>query len=184
MTDSIAEPYDKQGVSPFAAEEVQALEQFETVIERGLKTFVEVGEALAAIRDRRLYRQTNSTFQDYCQDRWDFDRRRANQLISASKVSSNIEKTIGKNFSQILLPQVESQAAELAKLPEDRQAEAWEEVIHRAKKPTAATVAQVVGEMLAKEDVPNNEAAADTAPQNAQEAAKALLNTKSAILIT
>ena len=44
--------------------------QHEQVIEKGLKTFVDVGNALLAIRDKRLYRQGFGTFEDYCKDRW------------------------------------------------------------------------------------------------------------------
>lgn len=61
------------------------LHQYETVIEHGLTTFVEVGEALAAIRDARLYRAEYATFEDYCQERWSMGRRRADQLIGAAQ---------------------------------------------------------------------------------------------------
>ena len=47
-----------------------ALTECEAVIERGLRTFVEVGEALLRIRDERLYRETHGTFEDYCRERW------------------------------------------------------------------------------------------------------------------
>lgn len=40
-----------------STEERNELAQHEGVIERGLKTFVDVGNALLAIRDKRLYRQ-------------------------------------------------------------------------------------------------------------------------------
>jgi hypothetical protein len=62
-----------------------ALAECERVIERGLKTFIEVGEALAQIRDERLYRETHATFEEYCRERWDFDASRARQLISAAR---------------------------------------------------------------------------------------------------
>ena len=62
-----------------------ALAECERVIERGLKTFIEVGDALALIREERLYRDTHATFEEYCRGRWDFDSSRARQLISAAK---------------------------------------------------------------------------------------------------
>ena len=46
--------------------QVRRLAELELVIERGLKTFVEVGAALLGIRDGRLYRETHATFEDYC----------------------------------------------------------------------------------------------------------------------
>jgi len=42
----------------------------EQVIERGLQTFYAVGDALAHIRESRLYRAKYATFEEYCQDRW------------------------------------------------------------------------------------------------------------------
>jgi hypothetical protein len=53
----------------------QRLAELERVIERGLQSFVEVGKALADIRDGKLYRcQGDATFEDYCQQRWGFSR--------------------------------------------------------------------------------------------------------------
>lgn len=41
-----------------------ALASCEQRIERGLKTFIDVGQALAEIRDSRLYKGTHETFED------------------------------------------------------------------------------------------------------------------------
>jgi hypothetical protein len=69
-----------------ARTEQDELQQHEAVIERGLGTFVEVGTALAAIRDARLYRLEYATFEDYCRERWGFSRVRAHQMIDAAAV--------------------------------------------------------------------------------------------------
>ena len=42
--------------------EQNELAQHESVIERGIQTFVEVGASLMEIRDKRLYRRTHSSF--------------------------------------------------------------------------------------------------------------------------
>lgn len=42
----------------------RSLEENEAIIERGLATFVEVGTALAEIRDNRLYRESHGTFEE------------------------------------------------------------------------------------------------------------------------
>jgi hypothetical protein len=42
----------------------------ETIIREGLEKFIEVGQALAEIRDRRLYRATHRTFEEYAHERW------------------------------------------------------------------------------------------------------------------
>jgi hypothetical protein len=57
--------------------------ELEAIIEQGQKTFLKVGNALLEIRDARLYRDEQSTFEDYCQIRWNFGRVRAHQLIDA-----------------------------------------------------------------------------------------------------
>ena len=48
------------------------LVELERVVRAGISTFVEVGEALATIRDEKLYLQTHSTFAEYCRDKWNF----------------------------------------------------------------------------------------------------------------
>ncbi len=80
---------EKQG-SELVAVEVACLTNLEEVIERGLHTFVEVGEALREIRDRRLYRQTHSTFKAYCDERWGFSDSRGRQLIAAAKTVTDV----------------------------------------------------------------------------------------------
>ena len=93
------------------------LGECEAVIERGLKTFCEVGEALLAIRDGRLYRITHSTFEDYCREKWDISRFYAHRLIEASTVIENLRLLpIGNK-----LPETESQARPLTILPASEQ---------------------------------------------------------------
>ena len=46
-------------------DERNELERCEVVIRQGLETFIEVGQALMTIRDKRLYRIEFGTFEDY-----------------------------------------------------------------------------------------------------------------------
>lgn len=55
-------------------------------IAAGLQTFREVGAGLLEIRDARLYRETHSSFEAYCAERWGMERGRAYQLIDSAKV--------------------------------------------------------------------------------------------------
>lgn len=66
--------------------EADRLSELEQVVAAGIATFKEVGDALASIRDERLYRRTHGTFADYCCERWDLGRSRAYQLIDAAHV--------------------------------------------------------------------------------------------------
>lgn len=106
-------------------DECLQLQAHEAVIERGLKTFYEVGSALLDIRDTRLYRQDYGTFEDYCQQRWQMTRRNANHLIQASEVAANLSTIVdtgnGNPGSQTWLPENERQARPLASLTPDEQ---------------------------------------------------------------
>jgi len=84
------------------------LEACETVIRRGLATFVEVGTALATIRDERLYRESHETFEDYCREAWNFGRQRAAALIEAAGIVNVVSEISDIRVS------TESHAAALA----------------------------------------------------------------------
>lgn len=117
------------------ASESTALAEHEAVIERGIKTFYEVGMALADIRDRKLYRAAYGTFEEYAQQRWQMSRRRAYQMIEAAGVVQNF------SHSEINAPATESQARELSRVPEQERTAVWAETVERTDgKPTAAAV--------------------------------------------
>jgi hypothetical protein len=65
------------------------------------RAFYTAAKALKALRDRRLYRSTHSTFSDYCRSRFGFTHRHVNYLIAASLVVDNI---MGTNSSPIENP--------------------------------------------------------------------------------
>ena len=106
----------------------QSLAHYEAIIERGLKTFVEVGNALLAIREGKLYRQKYAykTFDEYCQKRWGFVRRQADRLISAAEVIDNL-RPVG-----LISPQTERQARPLTQLEPEQQREVWQKVVDTA----------------------------------------------------
>lgn len=116
------------------ASEITALAEHEAVIERGIKTFYEVGTALADIRNRKLYRADYGTFEDYAEQRWQMSRPRAYELMAAAEVVSGMPDTA---------PPVANarQASELARIPEPERAGIWTETVERTDgKPTAAAV--------------------------------------------
>lgn len=121
----------------------QGLAALETVIEQGIRTFMDVGAALLAIRDGRLYRDRgHMTFEDYCQKRWGWHERRAEQYMQAARVAQELE---AQNFAP---PQNDAQARELARLPDpESRAEVWADVQAAATpeaRITAATVREAV----------------------------------------
>lgn len=125
----------------------RTLQDCEAVIERGLDTFVEVGEALLEIRDARLYHRTHGTFEDYCRERWGFDRTYAHRHIQAAEVASMLP--IGNT------PTNESVARELAPLRDepDQLRDTWAEVVElHGERPTAANVREVVAGRELRDD--------------------------------
>jgi hypothetical protein len=119
------------------------LYQCELVIEGGLRTFVDVGNALLTIRDKRLYRDEYGTFETYCQERWGFVPSRARQLIAAARIVGNIGTVTN------VTPANESQARPLMALAREQQREAWTRAVETAPegKVTGAHVKRVVEEM-------------------------------------
>lgn len=117
-------------------------EAAESVIEHGLQTFVEVGQALMAIREGRGYQHAGyPNFESYCQDRWHMRHQNADRLIRSAEVAGLLNP-MGFN------PR-ERQARELTPLlqttPESI-SEVWREAVETAPnhQVTAAHIAQVV----------------------------------------
>lgn len=120
------------------------LNELETVIERGLQTFYDVGMALQVIREKRLYRESHGTFEAYCQERWNMSKRHANRLIMSSDVIENLGPT------GPVLPTSERQARPLTSLEPEQQVAVWERAVETAPngKVTGAHVQRVVDDML------------------------------------
>jgi phage N-6-adenine-methyltransferase len=134
--------------------EQDELKECEIVIERGLQTFYEVGEALLRIRDKRLYRCNYDTFESYCQLHWNLEYRRAKAFMDASIIIKNIEQKKSDPVDHILpLPEYERQVRPLTvlKTPEE-QREAWQRAIETAPngRITGPHVQSIVNEMLGK----------------------------------
>jgi hypothetical protein len=152
-----------------STDESMELERCETIIERGLKTFLEVGTALAQVRDMRLYRVEYDTFEAYCDERWGLKRQRAYELMGAANVVRQMSE-----ISDIPAPERESHAAALAQLKDpDQQRQAWEAALQRAqdlgKRITAALVEAVVREMGAPPAPPASADSSGEEPAPAQQ---------------
>lgn len=127
------------------------LTSYEAVIQQGLESFVEVGNALAKIRDARLYRNEFDTFEDYCSRKWSLSRPRAYQFIAAAEVVDDVSTIVDT-------PKTESQARPLTQVPREQRAEVWQEAVATAPidertgepKITAKHVEQVVAKALDK----------------------------------
>lgn len=101
----------------------RTLKQLEAVIESGMQTFIEVGNALLEIRKNRLYRDSFATFEDYCRERWGWRRDYADKQIRAAAVMRNLDVSAPSLHTIVCAPQNEAQARELAQLPPEQQRE-------------------------------------------------------------
>lgn len=133
-------------MTTYALANSESLDSHESVIADALRSFVDIGHALSAIRDGGLYHDAGfKTFEAYCRARWDFKKSRAYQLIAAAEVVGNVHNCGQGKLSP---PSNESHARELAKLDPEEQAAAWEEAVARA--PPAGVTARHVAEVVAK----------------------------------
>lgn len=125
--------------------EQQDLEVLEMVIAQGIAAFYEVGRALREIRDRRLYRATHRSFDDYLKG-WTrrLGRRRAEQLVEAARTMEELGfepaevRTIGSHSPapQPLpapRPTSERQTRPLAGLPAEDKRRIWLDASEEAK---------------------------------------------------
>lgn len=71
--------------------ERERFESCESVIDKGLNTFLGVGQALADIRDNRLYRETHNKFEKYCKEVWDLSRGYADRQIGGYETMRLLE---------------------------------------------------------------------------------------------
>lgn len=130
--------------------ELADLMEHERVIEQGLTTFIDVGNALVAIRDGKKYRAAGyGTFEDYCQKRWEMTKQHAGRLMRAAELVGELEREPMGSLS----PSNERQVRPLARLRDDpdKMRAAWAEAVDRAdgKVPTEAIVREVVAERAA-----------------------------------
>ncbi|MEO0836297.1 MAG: hypothetical protein AAFY16_09975, partial [Cyanobacteria bacterium J06642_3] len=139
------------------------------------QAFFIAGKALKDLRDKRLYRETHSTFESYVRDRFDFTKRAAYYLIDAHEVVNNLkaalnsapsddadsllksEQIVHSNKSTIL-PTKESQCRDLAGHSPKIQCKAWSRAVELAggKVPPARLVKQAVKEITQSDNQEQN----------------------------
>lgn len=141
-------PTNGAPVKPLSAAERKRLTELEATIDPGLKTFIEVGQALLEVRDRRLYREEDATFEAYCERRYGLPVREAYRLIDCAR-AEDILCPIGQKPA---LPN-EAVARELAPLigEPDRMRDAWNLAQQNAggKRVTAKIVCEAVEQTVA-----------------------------------
>jgi uncharacterized Zn-finger protein len=107
------------------------LERLENIIEKGKKTFIEVGNALQQIQLFKLYQRDYDTWEAYCQGRWGFTRQRANQIMHAAEIVQSLPQSVSTTVDI----SGERAAREIVKLPVDNRAA----VVHEASRNGSVT---------------------------------------------
>jgi hypothetical protein len=100
-------------LEPIAIDESKRLISLEATIAAGRQSFLEVGSALAEIRDSRLYRAEFDSFQSYCRAKWGWDKSYCHRLICAADTAKASPNGTITN---------EAQARALAAVPESSRA--------------------------------------------------------------
>lgn len=94
-------------------------------IRRGWDTFVDVGRALAQIRDDNLYKGRYETFDDYCHERWQYGRHYAYRLINAAAAYDGLLTIVNTDGGKPPLPESEAQVRPLVGLEAKDAKKAW-----------------------------------------------------------
>ncbi|WGV29105.1 hypothetical protein [Halotia branconii] len=129
------------------------------------RAFYEAGKALMELRDRRLYRSTHKTFEEYCRDRFGHSRQQSNYLIAAANVYENLttngcqnvgDGNLTTNGSQIL-PSSERQVRPMVQLKPEQQCVVWQQAVEQAggKIPSGRIVKDIVDQIRERTKIPN-----------------------------
>ncbi|MDM9383521.1 hypothetical protein QUB80_22805 [Chlorogloeopsis sp. ULAP01] len=118
------------------------------------RAFYEAGCALRELRERRLYRSTHRTFEEYCRDRFNYSRDTAYLKIAAAVVYDNIQKFLPTIGRQTPMPTNERQLRDLAKanFEPELQAAAWLQGVEEAggKVPSGRIIKGIVEQLKEK----------------------------------
>ncbi|PXA05730.1 hypothetical protein DDZ13_02345 [Coraliomargarita sinensis] len=135
---------------PLSPDEKSRLKACLECIDRGLEAFVQMGEALATIRDEKLYRSTHKTFEAFVAEVVLITRARAYQLIANSEVYTEMSKILDISKTNLPMPTRESHIAELARIkdPHKRMA-VWKDVVKKCDAGRRAVTAPVLQEAVA-----------------------------------
>jgi hypothetical protein len=130
-------------MSVLSPSDQKVLAECEAMIERGWRTFMEVGQALSRIRDQKLYRAQHDTFELYCREKWQFGRAHAYRLMSAAEVAASLSP-----IGDIRGPTHEAQVRPLMGLEAEQARKAWRRAVERAN--GAMITAKLVRNALAE----------------------------------
>ena len=127
------------------------LRTLERVIDEGVVTFIEVGNALLEIQKRRLHRESGLNFESYVAERFGVNKSNCYRLISASQVKKRLDPLV-KDIPEASQFFNESQLIALEDVPQPRFKEVVERTVKlaydRSCRVTKRLIDQVKAELL------------------------------------
>jgi hypothetical protein len=130
-------------MSDIVAMTLEELQGCEVVIKRGKQAFIEVGEALREIKERKGYKLNYRTFEEYCKQRWGFTANYARRQIKSSETVKLLQKSGAPGHENL----TEKQLRPITTLPPEQQVAFVE--THDITEMSAKDIARAVKEPLA-----------------------------------
>ena len=145
-------------MSTLSTSQGERLAELEGVVSKGMTSFVEVGNALMAIRDEFSHHFKYlgyADFEDYCRSKWELSYAMVYRQIKGAEIVKNLDNC----QETTALPTTEAQARPLTKLKTaDEQREAWTLANEASNgKPTAKHVEAAVQSVKTKRSIPEPE---------------------------
>lgn len=134
----------RRSVEPTNAVNEPTLPELESIVDAGLESIGNVGQALFAIKDRELFKPQYATFGEYTEARWKMSGDYAERLIRAGIVVLKI-KAAG-----LAEPTHTSHARALATVPDEAVTKVWQESLDAVGGNPEAITAEVVAGKAAK----------------------------------
>lgn len=144
----------------FTEAQKQEFLECERKLETNQRNYIAVGEALATILEKLLYKQSYSDFDVYCEERWGFTGSHARRLIDAFKVIAKL-RADPELQSEDKLPCNEHQVRILKEAKQPHHwIRVWKSVVKAAKKQGGVITAKLVREIVQTKPAKNGEAKA------------------------
>jgi hypothetical protein len=134
------EPADDDGLN---SDELAALAAAEERIRKGIAAFSDAGEALAMIRDRKLYRATHMSFDTYVMARWKIGTDYAAKLIAAAVICQEMTS------NGLPAPAREIHARQLKRVEPAHRPQVWQAALDAAGGDPEAVTAEAIAEIAA-----------------------------------
>ena len=104
------------------------------MIAKGKQTFVEVGLALAEIRDLRLYKREYGSFSEYCREKWGWERRYTDYVIAGAEAVKSLPEKVSTAVLTL------AGARELARVPTEQRGEIVQAIAAEGQPVTAPAI--------------------------------------------